>query len=64
VQVRELDLDPTEELRVWALPYSEWKAKMESGEIHHGLILAAFERLHQSEAWIALKEKILGPATA
>jgi hypothetical protein len=51
-------LDPTEELRVWAIPYSEWKHKMESGEIHHGLILAAFERLYSSEAWATLKEQV------
>jgi 8-oxo-dGTP pyrophosphatase MutT (NUDIX family) len=61
VQVRELDLDPTEELRVWAVPFSEWVKKMESGEIHHGLILAAFERLRLSEAWSTINEKLLKP---
>jgi 8-oxo-dGTP pyrophosphatase MutT (NUDIX family) len=54
VQVHELSLDPTEELRVWAVPYSEWMKKMESGEIHHGLILAGFERLRLSKAWATI----------
>jgi len=54
----DLDLDPTEELRVWAMPYREWEEKLKSGEIHHGLILAAFERLRLSQAWGSLQEKL------
>ncbi|MDR1840881.1 MAG: NUDIX hydrolase [Holophagales bacterium] len=57
-QTRELNLDPTEELRVWAMPWAEWKSKLETGEIHHGLILAAFERLRLSSAWASLQQQI------
>jgi 8-oxo-dGTP pyrophosphatase MutT (NUDIX family) len=53
---RGLALDPTEELRVWAMPLWEWEQKMESGEVHHGLILAAFLRLRLSPAWDGLRE--------
>jgi 8-oxo-dGTP pyrophosphatase MutT (NUDIX family) len=57
-KVRDLVLDPTEELSVWAMPYSEWEAKLKSGEIHHALVLAAFNRLHSSEAWQSLQKQI------
>ena len=56
--VRDLALDPAEELRVWAMPYSEWKAKLESGEVHHALMYAAFHRLYLSEAWPPLQQQI------
>ncbi|MCL1894434.1 MAG: NUDIX hydrolase [Holophagaceae bacterium] len=59
VSVRDLVLDPTEELRVWALPFHEWQERLNSGEIHHSLVLAAFERLRHSIAWPALQQKIL-----
>jgi 8-oxo-dGTP pyrophosphatase MutT (NUDIX family) len=49
-----LDLDPTEELRVWAMSLDEWEQKLRSGEVHHGLMLAAFERLRLSPAWEGL----------
>lgn len=53
--VAELHLDPSEELRVWALAWSEWEAKLQSGEIHHALVLAAFFRLQLWEGWDKLK---------
>ena len=59
--VTELKLDPTEELRVWAVPYREWESRMESGEVHHGLILAAFQRLRLSSAWTALEKRLPDP---
>ena len=58
IPTKGLELDPTEELRVWAMPYPVWESKLRSGEIHHGLILAAFERLHLSEAWPTLRQMI------
>jgi len=57
-KAHDLVLDPTEELRVWAMPYLEWRAKLESGEVHHALVLAAFNRLHFSEAWQTLQKQI------
>ena len=54
-RTRPLELDPTEELRVWAMPFSEWEARMQSGEVHHGLMLAAFQRLRLSPDWPALR---------
>lgn len=53
--VAELDLDPSEELRVWAVPWREWEAKLESGEIHHALVLAAFFRLRLWQGWDNLR---------
>jgi len=58
VPTRDLVLDPTEELRVWAMSYSEWKVKLEAGEIHHSIVLAAFQRLHLSQAWVSLQRQI------
>jgi 8-oxo-dGTP pyrophosphatase MutT (NUDIX family) len=60
VPVQELALDPTEELRVWAMPYPEWDAKLKSGEIIHSLVIAAFGRLHMSGAWPPLQQQISG----
>jgi len=57
-KMHDLALDPTEELRVWAMTYFEWEAKLKSGEIHHALTLAAFSRLHSSQAWQALQKQI------
>jgi 8-oxo-dGTP pyrophosphatase MutT (NUDIX family) len=58
VPVQDLLLDPTEELRVWAMPYQEWETKLKSGEIHHSLVIAAFGRLHMSSAWPSLQQQI------
>lgn len=56
-----LDLDPSEELRVWAVPWSEWTEKLRSGEIHHALVLGAFFRLEAWEGWTALRERLEAP---
>ena len=58
VQTRDLILDPTEELRVWAMSHAEWKARLESGEVHHSLVIAAFQRLYASKAWASLQQQI------
>jgi len=60
VPAHDLALDPTEELRVLTMPFQEWEGKLKSGEIHHGLILAAFERLRLSPAWGPLESMIAG----
>jgi len=62
-RTRPLELDPTEELRVWAMPFSEWEARMKSGEVHHGLMLAAFQRLRLSPEWPTLRKLIAGRGT-
>ncbi len=56
--VAELDLDPSEELRLWAVPWAEWEAKLQSGEIHHALVLVAFFRLRMWEGWANLREML------
>jgi len=56
--VAELDLDPSEELRVWAAPWREWREKLRSGEIHHALVLGAFFRLANWDGWKALEERL------
>jgi 8-oxo-dGTP pyrophosphatase MutT (NUDIX family) len=56
--VAELHLDPSEELRVWAVPWGEWKEKLQSGEIHHALVLGAFFRLERWSGWKALQEEL------
>ncbi len=56
--VAELDLDPSEELRVWAVSWREWQAKLRSGEIHHALVLTAFFRLGLWEGWGPLQEQL------
>lgn len=61
VPVAELDLDPSEELRVWAMPWAEWEAKLRGGSIHHALVLAAFLRLQLWVGWDKLKETLENP---
>jgi 8-oxo-dGTP pyrophosphatase MutT (NUDIX family) len=63
VPTQKLVLDPTEELRVWAITYPEWQSKLISGEVHHSLVLAAFERLRQSEAWPPIERCIFNHKT-
>lgn len=57
-QVAPLDLDPSEELRVWAMTWSEWEARLRSGEIDHALVLVACLRLQQWEGWDRLKASL------
>ena len=56
--VAELHLDPSEELRVWAVPWGEWLSRLQSGEIHHALVLGAFFRLGQWEGWDKLRAQL------
>lgn len=46
-----LELDPAEELQVWASTWPEWLARMRRGEIHHALVLSAFQLLSLWEGW-------------
>lgn len=56
-----LDLDPAEELRLWAVPWSEWKQKLRDGAVDHALVLAAVCKLAQWEGWPALRERLEKP---
>ena len=53
-----LELDPAEELQVWAFSWPEWLACMRSGEIHHALVLSAFQLLSLWEGWPALLRRL------
>jgi 8-oxo-dGTP pyrophosphatase MutT (NUDIX family) len=56
--VGDLELDPAEELQVWATSWPEWQARMRRGEIHHALVLAAFQLLSLWEGWPALLQRL------
>jgi len=56
--VAELDLDPSEELRVWSLNWDEMEGRLRSGEISHALVLNAFYRLTLWEGWEELRGKL------
>jgi 8-oxo-dGTP pyrophosphatase MutT (NUDIX family) len=53
-----LELDPAEELQVWGMTWPEWQARMRRGEIHHALVLAAFQLLSLWEGWPALLHRL------
>ncbi|WP_052571907.1 NUDIX hydrolase [Geothrix fermentans] len=53
-----LELDPAEELQVWACAWPEWHARMAQGDIHHALVLAAFQLLSLWEGWPALLRQL------
>jgi ADP-ribose pyrophosphatase len=53
-----LELDPAEELQVWAMSWSEWQDRMRRGEIHHALVLAAFQLLSLWDGWPALLQRL------
>jgi len=57
-----LELDPSEELRVWAMPWQEWQAQLRTGGMHHALVLAAFLRLYVWEGWDELRKVLEGSA--
>lgn len=50
-----LDLDPSEELQLWAMTWDEVEARIRCGEIQHALVLNAFYRLEHWEGWEALR---------
>jgi 8-oxo-dGTP pyrophosphatase MutT (NUDIX family) len=53
-----LELDPAEELQVWASSWPEWQARMRRGEIHHALVLTAFQLLSLWEGWPDLQRRL------
>jgi 8-oxo-dGTP pyrophosphatase MutT (NUDIX family) len=53
-----LQLDPAEELQVWACAWAEWESRMRQGEIHHALVLTAFQLLSLWEGWPGLLQKL------
>jgi len=54
----DLDLDPAEELQVWACSWPEWQGLMRRGEIHHALVLTAFQLLGLWEGWPTLLQRL------
>ena len=55
-----LALDPAEELQVWACSWQEWRARMGRGEVHHALVLSAFQLLSLWEGWPDLSRRLEG----
>lgn len=53
--VAELALDPSEELRVWAVPWAEAEALLREGRIDHALVQVALLRLFLWEGWPDLR---------
>ena len=53
-----LELDPAEELQVWSCPWPEWEDRMRRGEIHHALVLTAFQFLSLWEGWPTLRLRV------
>jgi len=53
-----LRLDPAEELQVWACAWPEWRDLMRRGEIHHALVLAAFQFLSLWDGWPELQRTL------
>lgn len=62
--VAELDLDPSEELRVWAVPWAEAEALLREGRIEHALVQVAFLRLFLWDGWEAFRMRTLTPKGA
>jgi len=54
----DLELDPAEELQVWASSWTEWQGRMRRGEIHHALVLTAFQLLSLWDGWPALQRRL------
>jgi len=55
VPVAALDLDPSEELRVWAAPWAEAEGLLRDGTLDHALVMAAFLRLFLWPGWAGLE---------
>jgi 8-oxo-dGTP pyrophosphatase MutT (NUDIX family) len=60
VPVAELDLDPSEELRVWAVPWPEAMDLLKQGRIDHALVQAAMLHLFLWEGWEELRTRLEG----
>lgn len=58
--VAPLDLDPSEELRVWAAPWPEAEAMLRSGRIDHALVQVAMLRLFLWDGWPDLRARLAG----
>lgn len=56
--VGEVELDPSEELKVWACGWQEWQERLRSGEVHHALVLAAFLMLSLWDGWPDLRQRL------
>ncbi|MGA2081953.1 MAG: NUDIX hydrolase [Holophaga sp.] len=61
LQVAELALDPSEELRVWAATWNEAEDLLRSGRMDHALVMAAFLRLFLWPGWAALRGSLGAP---
>jgi len=59
-----LDLDPSEELRVWAVPWTEAEAMLREGRIEHALVQVALLRMFLWEGWEDLKRDLIGHGDA
>ncbi len=57
---RDLELDFTEELRVWAFSWREWEEHLRSGKVHHAIVLSAFLMLSYWGGWPELRQRIEG----
>lgn len=55
-----LDLDPAEEIQLWACSWKEWQERMRQGDIHHALVLSAFMLLQLWEGWPELRRGLEG----
>ncbi len=55
-----LQLDHTEELRLWACSWEEWETLLRQGGISHALVLTAFLRLFLWEGWPDLHRRVAG----
>jgi 8-oxo-dGTP pyrophosphatase MutT (NUDIX family) len=53
-----LELDRSEELRLWAFSWEEWDAHLRNGAISHALVLTAFLQLFLWEGWPDLQRRI------
>lgn len=60
--VAALDLDPSEELRVWAAPWAEAEQLLRAGRLDHALVMAAFLRLFLWPGWPGLERSLRGGA--
>lgn len=56
--VGDLELDPAEELQVWACSWREWQERLRSGAVHHALVLSAFLMLSHWDGWTDLKQRL------
>jgi len=56
--VAELDLDPSEELRVWAAPWAEAEQMLRDGTLDHALVMAALLRLFLWPGWEELERSL------